>query len=87
MNLSTEILGMVAGACTTIAFVPQVIKTYRSRSARDLSLGMFSIFTLGVTLWLVYGVVQHELPIILANAATMVMAETLLVFKLMWRNR
>ena len=78
---------MVAGACTTIAFVPQVIKTYRSRSARDLSLGMFSIFTLGVTLWLVYGVVQHELPIILANAATLVMAATLLVFKLMWRNR
>lgn len=78
---------MVAGICTTIAFLPQVIKTYRSRSARDLSLGMFSIFTLGVILWLAYGIVQHELPIILANAATLVMAATLLVFKLTWRDR
>jgi MtN3 and saliva related transmembrane protein len=87
MSFWTEVLGMVAGICTTIAFLPQVIKTYRSRSARDLSLGMFSIFTLGVILWLAYGIVQQELPIILANAATLVMAATLLVFKLTWRDR
>lgn len=86
MSFWTEVLGMVAGICTTIAFLPQVIKTYRSRSARDLSLGMFSIFTLGVILWLAYGIVQQELPIILANAATLVMAATLLVFKITWRD-
>src|SRR5688572_13677456 len=50
-----QILGLVAGALTTAAFLPQVIKTWKSRSAKDLSLGMFSLFCLGVAMWLVYG--------------------------------
>lgn len=85
MNSTVEFLGMLAGSCTTIAFLPQVIKTWRSRSAKDLSLGMFLIFTIGVALWLAYGILQNDLPIILANLFTLLMAFTLLLFKVFWR--
>jgi MtN3 and saliva related transmembrane protein len=85
MNSTVEFLGMLAGSCTTIAFLPQVIKTWRSRSAKDLSLGMFLIFTIGVALWLAYGIMQNDLPIILANLFTLLMAFTLLLFKVLWR--
>ena len=53
---TTQLLGLVAGSFTTIAFLPQVLKTWRSRSAKDLSLGMFSFFCLGVAMWLAYGI-------------------------------
>jgi MtN3 and saliva related transmembrane protein len=79
-------LGLVAGAFTTIAFLPQVIKTWKSRSAKDLSLGMFSIFTLGVAMWLVYGFMINDLPVILANVVTLMLASTLLFFKLRWKH-
>ncbi|MFO7258182.1 MAG: SemiSWEET transporter [Bacteroidota bacterium] len=81
-----QMLGLVAGACTTIAFLPQVIKTWRSRSAKDLSLSMFSIFTLGVSLWLVYGFLDNNIPVIAANLITLMLAATLLVFKFRFRD-
>ncbi len=81
-----QMLGLVAGACTTIAFLPQVIKTWRSRSAKDLSLSMFSIFTLGVGLWLIYGLLDNNVPVIAANLITLMLAATLLVFKFRFRN-
>lgn len=81
-----QILGLIAGACTTIAFLPQVIKTWRSRSAKDLSLGMFSIFTVGVGLWLVYGILDQNLPVIAANLVTLMLAATLLVFKFRFKQ-
>lgn len=74
-------LGLIAGACTTIAFLPQVIKTWKSRSAKDLSLSMFSIFTIGVGLWLVYGILDQNIPVMAANLITLMLAATLLVFK------
>ncbi|MFP4163206.1 MAG: SemiSWEET transporter [Chitinispirillaceae bacterium] len=80
-----EITGLAAGALTTASFLPQVIKTYRSRSAKDLSLGMFSLFTLGVFLWLIYGIAIKELPIIAANAVTFVLALSLLVSKFRYK--
>ncbi|HEU5290763.1 MAG TPA: SemiSWEET transporter [Cyclobacteriaceae bacterium] len=83
---TVSLLGLVAGAFTTIAFLPQVIKTWRTRSARDLSLGMFSIFTLGVAMWLAYGFLINDLPVILANIVTLVLASTLLFFKLRWKH-
>ncbi|MEB3163428.1 MAG: SemiSWEET transporter [Prochlorothrix sp.] len=76
------LLGLAAGACTTIAFVPQLLKTWRSRSARDVSLGMFLIFCLGVVLWLWYGLLTRDFPVIVANAVTLVLAGTILAFKL-----
>jgi MtN3 and saliva related transmembrane protein len=80
----TEILGLMAGALTTLAFLPQLIQTFKTRSAKDLSLGMFIAFCLGVALWLVYGLLTGALPVILANALTLVFALTILIFKLIY---
>lgn len=81
-----SVLGLLAGSFTTIAFLPQVIKTWKTRSAKDLSLGMFSIFTTGVAMWLAYGILINDLPVIMANVVTLVLASTLLFFKLRWKN-
>lgn len=81
-----QILGLVAGFLTTAAFLPQVIKTWKSRSAKDLSLGMFSLFCLGVAMWLVYGFAVKDIPVIAANLLTLLLASTLLFFKLRFRQ-
>jgi MtN3 and saliva related transmembrane protein len=75
-------LGLLAGALTTIAFVPQVLKTWRTRSTHDISLWMFSILVAGIIAWLVYGVVIQDVPLMLANAVTLLLAGTILVFKI-----
>ena len=82
---SSNLLGILAGTLTTVAFVPQVVKTWRSRSARDISLGMFVIFTLGVILWLFYGIHLGAWPIVVANAVTLVLSAAILYLK--WRYR
>lgn len=79
---SIDALGLVAGALTTIAFVPQLVRTWRTRSARDISLGMFVFFTVGVALWLVYGVLTGARPVIVANAVTLTLALAILAMKL-----
>jgi MtN3 and saliva related transmembrane protein len=83
----TQILGLVAGGLTTVAFLPQVIKTWRSQSARDLSLVMFFVFALGTLLWLIYGIIIKQLPIILANSITLALASVLLYFKLRFKDQ
>ncbi len=85
-NSTIQLLGLIAGACTTIAFLPQVIKTWKERSAKGLSLGMFTIFSLGVMLWLVYGFLMKDIPLIAANLITLMLASTLLVFKLKYKE-
>ena len=86
-NMNTiQLLGLVAGSLTTAAFLPQVIKTWKSRSAKDLSLGMFSLFCLGVLLWLVYGLMVKDIPVIAANMITLMLASTLLFFKLRFKE-
>lgn len=82
ISWAVRALGLMAGLCTTIAFLPQVIKTWRSRSARDISLGMFLVFTVGVALWLAYGLFVGDLPLVLANGVTFVLAATILALKL-----
>lgn len=77
-----EILGYVAAFCTTVAFLPQAIKTWKSKSARDLSLPMFLSFTFGVALWLVYGFVIQSGPVIASNMATIFLAGTILYHKI-----
>jgi MtN3 and saliva related transmembrane protein len=79
---SVTILGLVAGCCTTLAYLPQVIKAWRSRSTQDISLGMFLLLVGGMLLWLAYGVLLGDLPLIVANAVTSVFAATILYFKL-----
>ncbi|MCL2388801.1 MAG: SemiSWEET transporter [Elusimicrobia bacterium] len=63
----TEFLGFVAGTLTTLAFVPQVLKTYRTKSARDVSMAMFVIFTCGVFMWLTFGFVQGIMSVFITN--------------------
>ena len=84
--ISIQLVGIVAGLLTTVAFVPQVLKTWRSRSAKDLSLGMFSLFCAGVILWLIYGMATSNLPIILANGFTLMLSLTLLYFKFSFKD-
>ena len=76
------IIGLAAAFCTTIAFLPQVIRTWKTRSTGDLSLSMFLVFTTGIFLWLVYGLAVHDLPLIIANGITFVLSGTILFFKL-----
>ncbi|MDD9953663.1 MAG: SemiSWEET transporter [Candidatus Woesearchaeota archaeon] len=80
--MPVELIGFTAGFCTTLAFVPQVLKTVRTKSTKDISLGMFSLTTLGVFLWLVYGVLIGSYPVILANIVTLILAATILVCKI-----
>lgn len=75
------LVGFAAGLLTTVAFVPQAVKIWRSRSARDVSFTAFSAFTAGVALWLAYGVMRQELPIIVWNAVTLVLAGAILAMK------
>lgn len=82
-----ELIGTLAGTLTTLAFLPQVIKTWRTRSTADISLSMFVLFCGGVALWLVYGLMIGALPVIIANAVTLVLAGTVLVLKLKDRAR
>ena len=84
--MNTQLLGISAGILTTISFLPQVIKTWKSRSAKDLSLGMFSLFCFGVVLWLAYGILVHDIPVIAANLMTLILASTLLFFKLSFKH-
>ena len=77
-----DIVGALAGTLTTISFIPQVVKTWRSGCAEDLSLFMFALFSAGVLLWLIYGVALHSLPIILANGITLALALSILLLKI-----
>ncbi len=83
---TVQLLGLAAGSLTTAAFLPQVIKTWKSKSAKDLSLGMFSLFCLGVAMWLAYGLIVRDIPVIAANLLTLMLASTLLYFKLRFKH-
>ena len=81
MNL-TEIIGLAAGFLTTVAFVPQVAKVWKDRSAKELSLKTFVAFSTGVILWLVYGVMLGQFPMILWNAVTLALVGAIVAMKL-----
>lgn len=81
-----NMIGILAGILTTIAFLPQVIRTYKTRSVKDISLGMFSIMFTGVILWLIYGLLKADLPIILANGITLFLVGIILIFKLRFHS-
>jgi MtN3 and saliva related transmembrane protein len=82
MNSITSTIGFIAALLTTVSFVPQVLKIWRTRSAKDISLGMYSLFTLGIAAWLVYGVLIDSWPVIVANLVTLILAGSVLVMKL-----
>ncbi|MFN6567715.1 SemiSWEET transporter [Dendronalium sp. ChiSLP03b] len=82
----TTTLGLVAGVLTTIAYLPQLIKTWKSKSADDLSWSMLIILCIGIILWLVYGVSIHDLPILAANVVTLILASVILVLKIRYQS-
>jgi MtN3 and saliva related transmembrane protein len=78
----THLIGLAAAFCTTIAFLPQVIRAWRTRSTKDLSFAMFLVFTTGIFLWLVYGIALRDVPLIAANGTTFVLSGMILYLKL-----
>ncbi|HEY6123228.1 MAG TPA: SemiSWEET transporter [Steroidobacteraceae bacterium] len=80
--IDPEWIGYTAAALTTASFIPQAVMTIRSRDTRGISRGMYIIFTIGVALWLAYGVYIDSLPMILANTVTLALAATILALKL-----
>ncbi len=77
-----EIIGYVAAILTTSSFIPQVFKTWKSRSTKDISLAMFIAFCAGVFLWLVYGILLASVPIIIANAVGLALGLIILALKI-----
>jgi MtN3 and saliva related transmembrane protein len=84
VNEVAEAIGLMAGVLTTLSFLPQVRQTWRTKSTKDISLPMFLSFCTGVLLWLVYGMMIHSLPVILANGVTFVLSGAILIMKLKW---
>lgn len=81
MNI-VDLIGSVAATLTTASFIPQVLKVLRSRHTQDISLGMYATFTIGVAMWLLYGITLSSWPIIAANSITLFLAGSVLVMKL-----
>ncbi len=77
-----DFAGFAAAFCTTTAFVPQLARILRRRSAEDISLPMFLLFSLGVLLWLIYGIAVRSWPVIVSNAATLGLSLAILILKL-----
>ena len=78
-------VGFFAALCTTIAFLPQAIKVYKTKSTKDISLLMFLIFTIGVFSWLIYGLIINDYPVILANAVTLILSLFILLYKIKYK--
>ncbi len=82
---SITILGLVAASLTTFSFLPQMLKTWQTKSAKDVSFVMLICFNLGIFLWLVYGIYLSALPIILANVVTLFFNLIILWLKIRYR--
>ena len=82
---AVTILGLVAGTLTTLSFLPQLLKAWKSRSTHDISIGMFSLLAVGIMLWIVYGIVTADVPVIVANTVTLVFVSLILALKLRYR--
>jgi MtN3 and saliva related transmembrane protein len=80
----TESLGFLAAVCTTASFVPQVWHILKTRDTRAISLMMYLLFTVGVVLWLLYGIMIGSTPVIVANSITLVLALVILTCKVRW---
>jgi MtN3 and saliva related transmembrane protein len=81
----TTTLGLTAGVISTVAFLPQLIKTWKSKSAQDLSWGMLIILCAGITLWLVYGVVISDIPVMVSNIVLLLLVSVILVLKIKYQ--
>lgn len=84
---TADLIGYLAACLTTCSFIPQAVHTFRTRDVRGISLGMYSVFTVGVALWLAYGLALAAWPIVVANAITLALAATILGLKLRYGSR
>lgn len=82
--MTPDFIGYIAASLTTVSFVPQVMKTWKSKHAADVSLLMYCIFTVGIVLWLIYGLLAHAWPVAAANVVTLILAGAILVMKIKW---
>lgn len=80
-------LGLMAGTLTTLSFIPQVLKIWQSKSGRDVSYGMFFMFSIGVALWLFYGWLIGATPIVVSNSLTLILAGAIIVMKFTYAKR
>ena len=78
-------LGLVAGTLTTLSFLPQLVKAWKTRSTHDISFGMLALFSAGLALWIVYGVIVTDVPVIAANSLTLLFVGLILALKLRYR--
>ena len=81
------LIGLMAACCTTVAFIPQVIQILRTGNVDGISLMMYSVFTCGVTCWLIYGLALEDLPMILANTITLILAGMVLILTVLKRRK
>ena len=82
----TDIIGSLAACLTTVSFIPQAWLSFKTRDVSGISLGMYSVFTVGIALWLAYGLLLNAWPIVIANAITLVLALMILGMKLLYRR-
>ena len=82
-----NLIGSIAAVCTTVSFLPQLIRVYRLKSAHEISLIMFLVFSFGVFLWLLYGIFIGSFPVIMANGFTLVLSLAILALKIRYDRR
>jgi MtN3 and saliva related transmembrane protein len=80
-----KIVGYLAAAATTIAFLPQAFHTIKTKDTKGISLGMYLVFTFGVIMWLLYGIFKKDIPIISANTVTLILTIIILLYKLKYK--
>lgn len=80
--MNPEIIGTIAAVLTTAAYIPQTIKTFRHKDTRGLSLGMYSLITAGIFLWLIYGLMIESMSLIFANGITFALSGSILIMKI-----
>ncbi len=80
-----EIIGLIAALCTTVSLFPQLLKVWKTKSTKDISMGMFMFFCGGVFLWFVYGLLVNDFPIIIANSLAFIQAVIIIAFKIKYK--
>jgi MtN3 and saliva related transmembrane protein len=83
----SDVLGYLAATLTTVSFVPQVWRTFRTKDVSGISLKMYSVFTLGIAVWLAYGIVLGEVPMMIANSVSLVLASAVLVMRIRYGRK
>ncbi len=81
-NNYISLIGMIAGTCTTLSFLPQLVKTIRTKQTQDISMAMYIILSAGLFTWIIYGILIEALPVMLANAFSFTCAVIILIFKM-----